>query len=94
MKVLLYTELEKKIGKSGLGKAIKHQQKALESQGIEWTQDKKCTDYDLLHVNWYGTGSRRMARKAHKKGKKVVYHAHSTEEDFKNSFLFSNLISR
>ena len=40
MKVLLYTELEKKIGKSGLGKAINHQKKALESQGIEWTQDK------------------------------------------------------
>ena len=26
---------------------------------------------------------------AHKLGKKVVYHAHSTEEDFRNSFIFS-----
>jgi 1,2-diacylglycerol-3-alpha-glucose alpha-1,2-glucosyltransferase len=26
-------------------------------------------------------------------GKKVVYHAHSTEEDFRNSFIFSNLVS-
>ena len=33
------------------------------------------------------------AKKAHRKGKKVVYHAHSTEEDFKNSFIFSNVFS-
>ena len=33
MKVLLYTENEKMIGKSGLGKAIKHQMKALSYAG-------------------------------------------------------------
>ena len=27
-------------------------------------------------------------------GKKVVYHAHSTEEDFRNSFIFSNQLSK
>ena len=34
-----------------------------------------------------------MAKTAHKNGKKVIYHAHSTEEDFRNSFKFSNVIA-
>ena len=48
MKVLLYTESEKVIGKSGLGKAIKHQAMALSSAGIDYTFDLK-DDYDILH---------------------------------------------
>ena len=36
MKVLLYTEGEKVVGKSGLGKAIKHQMKALSENKIEY----------------------------------------------------------
>ena len=92
MKVLLYTELEKKIGKSGLGKAIKHQMRALEENGIPYTTNPK-DDYDIIHINWYGLKSYHLAKKAHRKGKKVVYHAHSTEEDFRNSFKFSNTIA-
>ena len=41
MKVLLYTEGLKHVGKSGLGKAIKHQMKALDSVGIEYTLNSK-----------------------------------------------------
>ena len=93
MKVLLYTEGEKTFSKSGLGKAIKHQMRALDSQGIEYTTDIKCKDYDIIHINFYGPKSVRMAKKAHKEGKKVVYHAHSTEEDFKNGFIFSKQIA-
>ena len=52
MKVLLYTEGLKTVGKSGLGKAIKHQQKALEYENIEYTLDPK-DDYDILHINTY-----------------------------------------
>ena len=92
MKVLLYTEFEKSIGKSGLGKAIKHQIRALEDNNIEYTTNPK-DDYDIVHINFYGLKSYFMAKKAHKKGKKVVYHAHSTEEDFRNSFKFSNVIA-
>lgn len=93
MKVLLYTEGEKTFSKSGLGKAIKHQMRALDSQGIEYTTDIKCKDYDIIHINFYGPKSVRMAKKAHKEGKKVVYHAHSTEEDFKNGFIFFKQIA-
>lgn len=92
MKVLLYAEAEKLIGKSGLGKAIKHQQKALESVGIEYTTNPK-EDYDILHINTYWPKSYALAKKAKKEGKTVIYHAHSTEEDFKNSFILSNQIA-
>lgn len=92
MKVLLYTEGEKLIGKSGLGKAVKHQMRALEFEKIEYTRNPHG-DYDIVHINYYGPKSYRLAKKAHKKGKKVVYHAHSTEEDFRNSFIFSKQIA-
>lgn len=92
MKVLLYTEGLKNISKSGLGKAIKHQMKALEDNKIEYTTNLK-DDYDILHINFWGPKSYWVAKKAKKNGKKIVYHAHSTEEDFRNSFLFSNLMA-
>ena len=92
MKVLLYTEGYNLISKSGLGKAIKHQINALEENKIEYTTNIK-DDFDVLHINFYGPKSYLFAKKARKKGKKIVYHAHSTEEDFRNSFLLSNLIA-
>lgn len=92
MKILLYTENEKMIGKSGLGKAIKHQMRALEENNIEFTTDPE-DDYDIVHINFYGPASYLLAKKAKKLGKKVIYHAHSTEEDFKNSFILSNQIA-
>lgn len=92
MKVLLYTEGLKTISKSGLGKAIKHQMKALEDNKIDYTTNLK-DDFDILHINFYGPKSYLFAKKTKKQGKKIVYHAHSTEEDFRNSFLFTNLVS-
>ena len=93
MKVLLYTEGLKTIGKSGLGKAIKHQMKALDSQNIKYTLDVN-DDYDILHINTYFLKSYFLAKKAKKNGKKIVYHAHSTEEDYKNGFILSKQTSK
>ncbi len=93
MKVLLYTEMENKVRKSGLGKAIEHQKTALTNEGIEWTTNPN-DDYDIIHINTWFWKSYRMAKKAHKKGKKVVYHAHSTQEDYKNGFIFSKSTAR
>ena len=87
MKVLLYTEGEKLTKNSGLGKAIRHQMKALEYEGISYTTNLK-DDYDIVHINFYGPRSYFLAKKAKKAGKGVVYHAHSTEEDFKSGFIF------
>ncbi|MBO0441492.1 glycosyltransferase [Candidatus Enterococcus ikei] len=93
MKVLLYFEGEKILAKSGIGRALDHQKRALSEIGIEYTLDADCTDYDILHINTYGINSHNMVNKAKKMGKKVIYHAHSTEEDFRNSFIGSNQIS-
>ncbi len=92
MKVLLYTEGKKLFSKSGLGKAINHQMKALDYVKIPYTTNTS-DDYDIIHINYYGPNSYRLAKKAKKKGKKVVYHAHSTEEDFRNGFIFCKQIA-
>lgn len=93
MKVLLYSEGLKTIGKSGLGKAIKHQMKALEKAKVSYTLNPK-DDYDILHINTYFPKSYFFAKKAKKNGKKIVYHAHSTEEDYKNGFVFAKATSK
>ena len=93
MKVCLYTESFDKVKVSGLGKAVLHQRQALESEGIEYTLDPK-DDFDIIHINMWWPKSYFIAKKAKRMGKKVVYHAHSTEEDFRNSFIFSNLVSK
>ena len=93
MKVLLYFEDADLIGKSGVGRAFHHQKKALESAGIEYTANPKCQDYDILHINTYGVASQMIIHNARRLGKPVIYHAHSTKEDFMNSFNFSNLIA-
>ena len=46
MKILLYTENEKLVGKSGLGKAIKHQMRALELARVDYTTNPD-DDYDI-----------------------------------------------
>lgn len=93
MKVLLYFEGEKLLAKSGIGRALEHQKRALTSVGIDYSMDKSEKDYDVLHLNTYGLKSRKMLKKAKRAGKKVVYHAHSTEEDFRNSFVGSNQLA-
>lgn len=92
MKVLLYFEGENFIAKSGIGRALKHQKKALELAGVEYTTDV-MDSYDILHINTVGVTSPLVIAQAHALGKKVVYHAHSTEEDFRNSFILSNQIA-
>lgn len=90
MKVLLYLEAPDQLSKSGIGRAIKHQQKALEIAGIDYTMDPQ-DDYDLVHINTYGIKSWQLLRRSQKAGKRVIMHAHSTKEDFENSFIGSNM---
>ncbi len=92
MKVLLYTEKEKLCRKSGLGKAIRHQMQALRLMGIPYTTNPK-DDFDILHINTYFPASYELVCKSKKEGKKIVYHAHSTEEDFRNGFVFCKQVS-
>ncbi|MFV0380561.1 MAG: glycosyltransferase family 4 protein [Anaerorhabdus sp.] len=93
MKILLYFESEKMLQSSGIGRALKHQQAALTSVGIEYTTDPWEKDYDVLHINTVGINSESIIKRARKDNKPIIYHAHSTEEDFKNSFVLSNQIA-
>ena len=93
MKILLYTEGFKKVKNSGLGRAIEHQMTALENENIEYTINPK-DDYDILHINTWFLKSYFVAKKAKKKGKKVVYHAHSTEEDYRDGFILAKQTSK
>lgn len=90
MKILLYTGGEKLVGQSGVGRAISHQERALALAGIRVTTDPEDT-YDIVHLNTVLPDAWRMAGRARREGKKVVCHAHSTMEDFRNSFVGSNL---
>lgn len=91
-KILLYSGMLKLVIKSGVGQAVRHQKQALEQAGVPFTMDKK-DDYDVVHINTIFPDSFIMSKCAKRKGKKVVYHAHSTMEDFRNSFIGSNLFA-
>lgn len=92
MKVLLYTEWEKYVRKSGLGRAIKHQEKALRSQGVSVVKDPE-EDFDIAHINTYYPKSCQLARRLKEMGKPVIMHAHSTMEDFEHSFIGSDILA-
>ncbi|WP_193726020.1 glycosyltransferase family 4 protein [Anaerosacchariphilus polymeriproducens] len=92
MKVLLYTKQLKVVSKSGVGRAIEMQLDSLRKAGVDITTDVN-EDYETVHVNTIFPSDYFMAKKAKQKGKAVVYHAHSTKEDFCNSFKGSNLIA-
>lgn len=92
MRVLLYLEAEEYLRKSGIGRAIKHQEYALNFIGQDYTTNPK-DNYDLVHINTYGYKSWLLMHRAKKNGKKVIMHGHSTKEDFRNSFIGSNFIA-
>lgn len=68
------------------------QEEALKKNGVNVTVKEKDT-YDIVHINTVFPSDYRMAKRAKREGKKVIYHAHSTKEDFQNSFTGSNLIA-
>jgi len=92
MKVLLHSDMQNAIQKSGVGRAMMHQQMALEAEGIDYTLDKN-EPYDIAHINTVFPQSLIKAKKSKRQGKTVIFHAHSTAEDFRNSFMFSNTVA-
>lgn len=92
MKILLHTGKLKEVEKSGVGRAIVHQMKALDLVHVPYTTNPN-DDFDIVHINTIFPESLLLAKKCKRKGKKVVFHAHSTEEDFRNSFKLSNAVS-
>ncbi len=87
--------MEKRLDTSGIGVATQNQRKALDGLNkfdLELTRDP-WSDYDLLHLNTIGPKSLFHLSRAKIMDKKVVIHAHTTGEDFKGSFTFSNKLS-
>lgn len=91
MKILLYFSNEKLIRKSGIGRALIHQEKALTINNIDFTTEPNDT-YDVAHINTVYSKSYKVAKMCKRKNIFLVVHAHSTLEDFKNSFRFWKLI--
>lgn len=92
MKVLLYAEGLRWIGHSGIARALQHQEIALNAAQVRYT--KKLNDtFEVVHVNTYFLNSWWHIRQWKKRGIPIVFHAHSTEQDFRNSFRFSNLLA-
>lgn len=66
MKILLHSDKMDAIEKSGVGRAIKHQMKALELNNVEYTLDPN-DDYDIIHINTIFPESYLMGKKAKKR---------------------------
>lgn len=92
MKILLLKDKYEMVKNSGVGKAIKHQEDALKKAGVDFTCNSN-EKHDIVHINTVFPSSWKFAKKSIKAGVPVVYHAHSTMEDFKDSFRFSNIVA-
>lgn len=88
--VLLYQGGLSLVKKSGVGTALRQQEQALYEAQVPYGIRG---DYPIVHLNTVLPDSYLMAWKAKKEGKKVVYHGHSTVEDFRNSFVGSNVLA-
>lgn len=86
MRVLIYFESADTIKRSGIGRAMRHQLKALEYAGVETVTDPAEVPFDIAHINTYWPRSWKTLRKCRKAGIPVIVHGHSTYEDFRNSF--------
>lgn len=93
MNVLYYVnnKTQKTVEKSGVGRALYHQLKAAELNRINYAQSLK--DADVVHINTVFPDAVCMAIKSKINGVPVAYHAHSTKEDFRNSYIGANLVS-
>ena len=92
MKVLLFSEGTNTFSRSCVGQALNHQVEALGANNVDFTLEPE-DDYDLVHINTIGLKSWQVLKNAKKKGKPVIYHTHTTYEDFKGSVKFSNQLA-
>lgn len=92
MKILMHTGGLQLMRNSGIYRAFQNQVQILEKLGIPYTTDK-ADDWDIAQFNTYMPDSYSLARRAHRKGKKVVFYAHSTREDFESSFIGSDALA-
>lgn len=92
MRVTLYSGCLSLVRKSGIGQAILHQKAMLERVGVE-TTTKWMEPSEAVHINTVFPDSPVVAWLARRQHRKVIYYGHSTMEDFRNSFQYSNLLA-
>lgn len=91
MRVQIYSGSMRLVAKSGVGQAMLHQKKMLDCVGIEATDS--WDNQAPIHLNTVFPDAVLTALAAKIRGRKVIYYGHSTEEDFKGSFIGSNLLA-
>jgi len=93
MNVLVYLnkKTQRIVEKSGVGRASSHQIKALTLNGANCVTSLE--NADIVHINTVFLNSFLMGIRARRAGISLVYHAHSTMEDFRNSYIGANLVS-
>lgn len=77
---------------SGIGEAMRHQRSAVVRLGHQVVTDP-LGPFDVVHLNTPFPDTPLMARWARLRGRPVLVWAHSTEEDFRDSFTGANVIA-
>ena len=91
MSVYLYPGGFRLVCRSGIGQALLHQRRALAAAGIPLAQSMR--EGQIVHINTVFPDALLAALAARLTGKRVVYYAHSTMEDFRRSFPGSNWLA-
>ena len=91
-RVHIYTGSLALVGKSGVGQAANHQRAALEKNGVSVVTDWQPRA-DVIHLNTVLPCSFWAARRARHQGIPVIWYGHSTEADFRHSFVGSDLLA-
>ncbi len=93
MKICLYLEAAEFVAKSGFKSAYEQHRKALQHVGVPVTDDPD-SDYDVLHLHFFGPKSLFYLKRAKRLKIPVVVHAHSMgAHDFEDSFTLFNSIA-
>lgn len=90
MKVCIDPAGLRAVAKSGVGQAAAHQRAMLRRAGVAVTGRGNA---DAVHINTVLPGAVWAALRAWRRGQAVVWYGHSTAQDFRNSFVGSNLLA-
>lgn len=92
LRVLIPRGLARLATQSGIGEAIRHQEHAVRALGHE-VVTSPFGPFDVVHLNTPFPDTPLLARWAHLRRRPVLMWAHSTEEDFRDSFTGANRIA-
>lgn len=92
LRVLMPRGLAALARESGIGAAIRHQESAVRSLGHEVVTNP-LADFDVAHLNTPFPDTLLLARWARLRRRPALVWAHSTEDDFRDSFPGSNALA-